>query len=114
VSDDAINAVEMVVGHEAGKVFVQFREPMQRIDFDPRNVIEIAAALTDHAAQVQSGKPGALPDIDQVTVSAVIERHRMTLTQRFAVVLNSSRDKQRVSNGQLGKELAEIALKEIF
>lgn len=44
----------------------------------------------------------------------LIERHRHVLTRRLEVVLNSTREKKKVGNAALAKQLVEIALKEVF
>lgn len=44
----------------------------------------------------------------------LIERHRKTLTRRLEVVMNSTREKRKVSNAQLARQLADIMLAEVF
>jgi hypothetical protein len=44
----------------------------------------------------------------------LIERHRSKLTQRLAVMLNSMREKKKVSNEELSKNLVDVMLKEVF
>lgn len=44
----------------------------------------------------------------------LMERHRRTLTRRLELVLNSTREKKRVSNAALAKEVVEICIKEML
>lgn len=73
------------------------------------DALSFASLLADLAMEVETGlkAPAALKQ-------ELIERHRSTLTNRIAVVLNSTREKKTVSNKGLAKQLVEIALKEVF
>jgi hypothetical protein len=44
----------------------------------------------------------------------LIERHRLKLSQRLAVMLNSLREKKTVNNQALAKQMVEAMLKEVF
>ena len=44
----------------------------------------------------------------------LIERHRMTLTKRLEVMMNSTREKKTTSNAQLSKQIVDIFLNEVF
>lgn len=102
--------VEMVIGHEGGKVFQRFKKRMEVVLYDPENAIDVARAITDHAFECRDGvKP-----VGDTLKAELIERHRKTLTTRISLILNSTRENRTVSNLKLAQQLVEICLAEIF
>lgn len=102
--------VEMMVGNENGKVVVIFNEPTQRIEFDPQNCIDVARCMTDNAFEARDGvKP-----VGDTLKAELIERHRMTLTQRLSLMLGTMRQDRLITDGVLSQRLVEACLKEIF
>lgn len=102
--------VEMIVGQENGKVFLRFQRPMEVVIFDPQNMIDVATAMTDAAFEARDG----IKPVGDTLKSELIERHRITLTHRFAHMISAMRGDKKRSDGQMAKELIEAALKEIF
>lgn len=102
--------VEMIVGQENGKVFLRFRRPMDVVVFDPQNMIDVAMAMTDAAFEARDGvKP-----VGDTLKAELVERHRVKLTNRFAMMIKTMREDKKRSHAQMAKELVEVALKEIF
>jgi hypothetical protein len=73
-------------------------------------MINLAMGLIDHAYEQR----GDLKPMGGAVKHELIERHRKTLTKRVEVVLNSTREKRKVSTPILAKELVEVCLKEVF
>lgn len=73
-------------------------------------VIDLCMAVIDFAYELR----GDLKPAGGAVKHELIERHRRTLTRRLELVLNSQREKKTKSNAQLGKELVEIMLREVF
>lgn len=102
--------VEMVIGHEDGKVFQRFKKRMEVILYEPQNAIDVARAITDHAFEARDGvKP-----VGDTLKAELVERHRRTLTTRLGVIMNSQRDNKVVSNAKLAQQLVDVVLHEIF
>jgi hypothetical protein len=103
-------SVEMIVGHDKGKVFLRFKTPQQEIWFDPQNVIDVACAMTDAGFEARDGvKP-----VSDTLKAELVDRHRMKLTQRVSLMLTSMRADKKKSDGYLAKEIVEAMLKEVF
>jgi hypothetical protein len=106
----ADGAVEMVLDLEAGKVLQHFREPMQRILYEPTNALDVAAKLAELAYEAR----GDLKPAGSALKADLVERHRMTLTHRIALILRTARGDTRMSDGQLAQAVVETCLKEVF
>ena len=104
------DAIEMMVGHEDGKVVVIFKDPVARIEFEPQNCIDVARCMTDHAFEARDGvKP-----VGDTLKAELVERHRMTLTQRLSLMLSTMRRDNMVTDGVMAQRMVEACLKEIF
>lgn len=102
--------VEMVVGQEKGHVILKLKEPVDLIEFEPQNAIDVAMAMTDAAFECRDGvKPAG-----ETLKAELIERHRVTLTNRFTMMINTMRMDIKRPDGKMAQELVEAALKEIF
>jgi hypothetical protein len=73
-------------------------------------VINAAMFLIDHVYETC----GDLKPAGGAAKHELIERHRRTLTRRLEVVMNSQREKKKVSNAKLAQEAVEIMLREVF
>lgn len=102
--------VEMALAIEGKQVVMHFQEPMQTIRFDPENLITIASRLTDMAFEARDD----LKPVGDTLKAELVERHRMLLTQRFAMMLGTLRKNKNKSDGYLAQQLVDAALKEIF
>lgn len=73
-------------------------------------VLELCTTLADaaHAAD------GGLKPAGGAVKHELIERHRRTLTKRLEIILNSQREKKKVSNAQLAKLMVDTMLSEVF
>lgn len=102
--------VEMAVGQDKGNVILKFKDPVDLVEFEPQNAIDVAMAMTDAAFECRDGvKPAG-----DTLKAELIERHRMTLTNRFAMMIGTMRGDIKRTNGKIAQELVEAALKEIF
>jgi hypothetical protein len=73
-------------------------------------VIDMCMAIMDYAYEAR----GDLKPAGGAVKHELIERHRRTLTQRLAVVMNSTREKRTISNKSLARQLVDIMLKEVL
>lgn len=72
--------------------------------------LQLAGLLADLAFEADT----SLKPVGPALKAELVERHRIKLTKRIEVVMNSTREKRKVSNRQLAQQLVEIALKEVF
>lgn len=75
-----------------------------------KDAIEMAIHLIDLVYEVR----GDLKPAGGAVKHEMIERHRKTLTNRLSIVLNSQRERRKVSNAELAKQITEILLHEVF
>jgi hypothetical protein len=100
----------MVVGKDKGHVILKFKDPVDLVEFEPQNAIDVAMAMTDSAFECRDGvKPAG-----DTLKAELIERHRVTLTNRFAMMIRTMRLDKKRSDWQVAKELVDKALGEIF
>ena len=105
-----MSSVDVAVGIVKGKIILKFPSPMEHIEFDSQNAIDIARAMTDAAFEIRDGvKP-----VGDTLKTELIERHRDTLIPRINLMLNSLREKKKVSNGNLSMQLIGTMLSEVF
>jgi hypothetical protein len=102
--------VNMTLYLNQGKIIQRFEHSMEEVIYDPQNAIDVAMMLSDLAFEAQEGMKPASDTLK----AELIERHRMTCTQRAANILNTDRGNIKVSNGQLGQDLVEMVLREVF
>lgn len=101
--------VEMVIDRRDGKVIQRFKHPMAEVIYEPQNAIDVAMAMTDAAFEARDGvKP-----VGDTLKAELVERHRMTLTNRIALMLGTMRRSTK-TDGQVAQAVVEAALKEIF
>lgn len=74
------------------------------------DALVFSALLADLAFEIETG----LKPAGDVVKSELMERHRVKLTDRLAVVLNSTREKKTTSNRGLAKHMVDICMSEIF
>ena len=100
---------------QEGKVILQFYRDVngqaQQADvrqwiLDPENCRMIAERMTKIADDLDNSSN--IVQVDKM------ESRRMVLTQRLAVILNSTREDKRISNGSLAKSLVDTCLAEIL
>lgn len=102
--------VEMVIGVDKGQVIQRFKEPLMEVRYDPENMISVAEAMTKAAFEARDG----IKPVGDALKAELVERHRMTLTQRVSLMLNSLRDDKTKTNGVLAKTLVDAMLAEVF
>lgn len=83
---------------------------MEADDANAEHVIKLAMGLMDAAYELR----GDLKPAGGAVKHELIERHRVTLTTRLRLVLNSRRDRKKISNDQLAREMTDILLHEVF
>jgi hypothetical protein len=112
--------LEMQIVARDGKIALLFsrREkdgtavPAQTDNFDfvaaeaPR-MMELIGNL---AFEIDNSLKAAGPTV----TAALAERHRITLTQRVALMLGTLREDHKKTHGQVAKEIVDACLKEIF
>ena len=103
-------SVQVAVKGEDGKVVLKFDRSVNHVEMDPGNALDIAEAMSTAAFECREGVKPAGPALK----AELVEKHRMTLTQRLALMLNSTRSDTRISNGQLAKSLVDTCLSEVF
>jgi len=108
MSEDGL--VNMTLYLNQGKIIQRFEHSMEEVIYDPQNAIDVAMTLTDLAFEAQEG----LKPASDTLKAELIERHRMTLTQRVANMLGTMRGDIKVTNGKLAQEVVEACLREVF
>ena len=103
-------SVEMVIGIDDGMVYQRFKHPMQVVLYEPKNLLEICEALAKAAFEARDG----IKPLGDTLKAELVERHRMILTQRIALMMNSMREDKKISNGKLAQEIADVMLREVF
>lgn len=91
----------------AGRLFVA------SVEADPSSgnaAIQVAMAMIDAVYELR----GDLKPAGGAVKHELIERHRRTLTNRINTVLTSTREKRKLSNEALAKQLVDIVLHEVF
>lgn len=91
----------------AGRLFVA------SVEADPSSgnaAIHVAMAMIDAVYELR----GDLKPAGGAVKHELIERHRRTLTNRINTVLTSTREKRKLSNEALSKQLVDIVLHEVF
>lgn len=73
-------------------------------------VVNAAMFLIDHVYDSR----GDLKPAGGAVKHELIERHRRTLTRRLELVMNSTREKRKVSNAEFAKQMVDIVLSEVF
>lgn len=112
------DAVFVRVLQEGGQVVMLFSEDVEGTrpahiavwKVDPAQVVPIARTMTDLAFEADT----KLKPVGDTLKSELINRHRLTLTHRFAVMLSSLREDKLKTNGQLAQVLVDAALNEVF
>lgn len=107
--------VEMVLDTREGKIIQRFSREMLEVIYDPGNAMEVAMELADMASDLMDNKrtiPGA--HTGTALKHELIERHRMTLTKRIAIVITSWRNDKNMTDGQVAKQIVDICFSEIF
>lgn len=91
----------------AGRLFVA------SVEADPSSgnaAIHVAMAMIDAVYELR----GDLKPAGGAVKHELIERHRRTLTNRINTVLTSTRERRKLSNEALAKQLVDIVLHEVF
>ena len=111
-------AVFAMIGHEGGQVAVAFsRTPefnapvaIDRWIMDPVECLEITEAMATAAFEARDGvKP-----VSSALKAELVEKHRMKLTARVAVMLGTLREDKTRSNGRVAQDVVDACLLEIF
>lgn len=104
--------------HDQGKAIILFSESPEflepvRIDrwvMDPQEGLVIAEHLAQTCFEARDGvKP-----VGAALKAEIVERHRMTLTHRVALMLGTLREDKNKSDGQVAQAVVEACLKEVF
>lgn len=74
------------------------------------DAMRFSTLLADLAFEADTGLKAVGPTLK----AELMERHRRTLTKRLEVMLNSLRERKKVSNFALSKEMVETCLKEVM
>lgn len=72
--------------------------------------LSVSALMADLAFEADTGLKAAGPALK----AELVERHRATLSRRLEVILNSTRDKRKVSNASLARTLVDTCLAAVF
>lgn len=77
---------------------------------DASSALSFSTLLADLAFEADTGLKAAGPALK----AELMDRHRVTLTNRISVMLNSLREKKTTSNRGLAKQLVDVMLSEVF
>lgn len=114
------NNLEMQIAARDGKIVLLFsrRKPngdtvkskTDNFDFPASEAQRMAQLITDLAFEIDT----SLKPVGETLKAELIERHRVTLTQRLALVLATVRPDSKKSDGQIAKECVDIMLREVM
>ena len=113
-----MNPVYVRVGVDAEQVLLMFSsdpvggEPAEISQWriDPAQCLDIIEAMARSAFEADN----KLKPVGDVAKSQIIEKTRMKLTSRFAVMLSTLRPDKMKSDGQVAQDLVDVALKEVY
>lgn len=106
----AQSPVQVAVRSEGGKVILKFDSDINYLEMEPENCLLITEAMATAAFEARDGMKPVGPALK----AEIVERHRMTLTQRVALMLNTLRDDRTKSNGQVARDIVDVMLAEVF
>lgn len=110
-------SVYVRVGIEDGQVMLLFtKDPeggipanISKWRSDPKECLDITEAMAAAAFEADGG----LKPVGPALKANLIEQHRIKLTHRFALMLNTMHP-LRMSDGEIAQKLVDAALQEIF
>lgn len=107
-------SVEMILGNEAGRVVLRFKEPMNFVAFDPQNAFRIGEAIAREAHRVKFGEgpPSDGSYIASQVKARITEELRDRLVTRVAVMLPSLLLANK-SHGYLAMTIVDTVLAEV-
>lgn len=110
--------VFVAVGRDEGRVHILFAkdpectQPMSvdRWVLDAEECLQIAEAMAQAAFESRDNvKP-----VGEALKAEIVERHRMLLTHRVSLMLNTLRDDKTKGNGTIAKQIVDACLSEVF
>jgi hypothetical protein len=125
-------ALSMAVTVHDRQAVLHLSQPREYVAMMPAEALQMGARMFTAAVEAspdagQAGIAAAMAVIDAIyelrgdlkpaggaVKHELIERHRATLLKRIEVVLNSERDKRKVSNAAMARGLVDIMLSEVF
>jgi len=102
--------VQMVLGIHDGKVMQRFEHATEVVLYESQNALDVAEEIARLAFEVRDGMKPAGPALK----TELIERHRMTLTARVALMLRTLRADKMRTDGEVAQAVVEACLKEVF
>ena len=126
------NPLSVAVSVHNAQAVLHFSEPREYTGFSAAEALQVGARLLVAAVEADPSAAQAAIATSMAVVDGVyelhgdikpaggaikaelIERHRVKLTQRVGMVLNSTREKKTTSNRGLAKQLVDIMLSEVF
>lgn len=112
------DGVYAAIGTEGKQVVIAFSQDagcstpanISRWIMDAEQCISITQAMADAAFQADT----SIKPVGPTLKATLVEQHRMKLTARFALMLNTLRHNPERSDGQIAQSLVDAALSEIF
>ena len=77
---------------------------------DPTQCLDIIEAMAKAAFEADN----RLKPVGDVAKSQIIEKTRMKLTTRYAVMLSTLRHDKTKTDGQIAQDLVDVALREVY
>lgn len=112
--------IEMAVAARDGQIHLLFNEndangekrPAFTSNFllSASDALAMSTLLADLAFEAET----SLKPAGDVVKAELMERHRVKLVDRLAVVFNSTRERKTTSNRQLAKQVVDICMAEVF
>ena len=106
--------MEMTIDIREGRVVQEFKENVKRVAYDPDNAMEVAIFIAELANEIMGTEHVPGKHMGSALKDELIERTRMKLTQRIAIVLGTLRKDVKKTNGQAAQEIVDICLSEVF
>jgi hypothetical protein len=74
------------------------------------DALALSTLLADLAYEIET----TLKPVGSALKAELIEKHRIKITKRIELMLNSTRFKKTVSNSVLAKKMTDVSLKDVF
>lgn len=102
--------VQVAVGKDVGMVVIKFDRDINYLELNPEPALDFAEAISKEAFEARDGVKLAGPALK----AGLIEKHKLKLTPRIALLLNSLREDKTKTNQYLSEQIISTIFSEIF
>lgn len=102
--------VQVAVGKNGGMVILKFDRSVNYLELNPEPALDIAEAISKEAFEARDGMKMAGPALK----AGLVKRHKLKLTPRLTLMLNSLREDKTKTNQYLAEQMISTVFAEIF